>query len=337
MKDIKQTLALLLNELEDDKQKTLFTDYAEHWIEKKATDKKKPVRPNTLAGYRQINRLYIIPYFTLHPMYLEDITVHDINAFYDDLLERVSVNTVKHCKVNMVSIFKLAIKEDMVMSNPALITDDLPTEKKFKGAIYTSEQLNELVKISKNTPFEIPVTITAKYGLRRSEVLGLRWQDIDFEKNIINICHTAIRSPEELVYVDNTKSETSKRILPLFDDTKEYLQTLKLRQEKEKSTHKNYVDSDYICRWEDGRLITPDYISRNFKKFLQKNNMPEIRFHDLRHSVASIMVQSEIPIERIKNWLGHSTVSTTEIYIHLNFNTNLQTKTAMEKAFSIAM
>lgn len=141
----------------------------------------------------------------------------------------------------------------------------------------------------------------------------------------------------ELTYVDNTKSETSKRILPLFDDTKEYLQTLKLRQEKEKLAHKNYVDSDYICRWEDGHLITPDYISRNFKKFLQKNNMPEIRFHDLRHSVASMMVQSEIPIERIKNWLGHSTVSTTEIYIHLNFNANLQTKTAMEQALSIAM
>lgn len=334
MKDLKQALELLLTEYEEEnKTKTLLTDYATHWIEKKATNKKKPIRPNTLAGYRQINQLYLIPYFTEHPMYIEDMTVNDINAFYDELLERVSVNTVKHCKVNIVGIFKLAVKENLITYNPALLTDDLPAEKKFKGAIYTLEQLNQLVKICKNTPLEVPVTLTVRYGLRRSEILGLRWQDIDFEKNTIKICHTAIMSPESLMYVDNTKSETSKRILPLFDDIKEYLQILKFKQKKMRELCvSEYHDNDYICKWEDGRPITPDYISRNFKPFVRKNGLPPIRFHDLRHSVASLMIESGISVESVKYWLGHSNISTTEIYIHLNFNTNLRTKNALEQA-----
>lgn len=195
-----------------------------------------------------------------------------------------------------------------------------------------------LVKISKNTPFEIPVILTVKYGLRRSEVLGLRWQDIDFENETIHICHTAIKSPEKLTYVDNTKSETSKRILPLFDDIKEFLLILKRRQEIERNVCKSeYYINDYICKWSDGHPITPDYISRNFKVFLRKNDLPEIRFHDIRHSVATYVVSLDIPIEAIKNWLGHSDISTTEIYIHLGYNTNLQTKNAMEQALSIAI
>lgn len=133
MKNLKQTLQLLLAECEDDdSEKIIFTDYIEHWIEKRANDKKKPIRANTLASYKQINRLYIIPYFTKNPVYLEDMTVQDINKFYDDLLDRVSVNTVKHVKVNMTNIFKLAIKENLVMYNPALSTEDLPPEKNSK-------------------------------------------------------------------------------------------------------------------------------------------------------------------------------------------------------------
>lgn len=339
MKNLKQTLQLLLAECEDDdSEKIIFTDYIEHWIEKRANDKKKPIRANTLASYKQINRLYIIPYFTKNPVYLEDMTVQDINKFYDDLLDRVSVNTVKHVKVNMTNIFKLAIKENLVMYNPALSTEDLPPEKKFKGSVYSEEQLQQLVKISKNTPFETPVILTVKYGLRRSEVLGLRWQDIDFQNGTIHICHTAIKSPEELTYVDNTKSETSKRILPLFDDIKEFLLILKRCQEIERNVCKGeYYINDYICKWSDGHPITPDYISRNFKAFLRKNDMPEIRFHDIRHSVATYMVSLNIPIESIKNWLGYSDISTTEIYIHLGYNTNLQTKNVMEQALSIAI
>lgn len=339
METLEKSLRALLAEYESSSSnKTLFHEYIWHWIDKKATDKKKPVRPNTLAGYKQMNRLYIEPYFKKRNMYLEDIKVKDINNFYDYLLDYVGVNTVKHVNSNMNSIFKLAVKEELVEYNPVANADSLPKEKKFKGAIYDEELLTNLIKISIGTVLEAPIILTAKYGLRRSEVLGLRWQDIDFKKETLSICHTAIGGLEGLYYVDNTKSETSNRTLPLFTDVKEYLFKLKSEQERNKQTlGVQYSDNDYVCKWEDGRPITPDYLSHAFPKLLQKNNLPQIRFHDLRHSVASEMINKGVAIENVKQWLGHSDISTTEIYIHLNYHANLRTKIAMESANPIAI
>ena len=102
---------------------------------------------------------------------------------------------------------------------------------------------------------------------------------------------------------------------------------LKIKQKENKQKYgEQYFDNGYVCKWANGKLITPDYLSHAFPKLLQKNNLPQIRFHDLRHSVASEMVNKGIAIENIKQWLGHSSILTTEIYIHLNFYANLGIK-----------
>ncbi len=339
MKTLEQTLRALLAEYDNaQNNKILFHEYIWHWINKKSVDKKKPVRPNTLSGYKQMNRLYIEPYFKEKNMYLQDIRTKDINDFYDYLLKYVGVNTVKHVNSNMNSIFKLAIKEELIEFNPVTNAEALPKEKKFKGNVYDEKLLDKLIETVKGTTIEIPVLLTVKYGLRRSEVLGLRWRDIDFEKDIMTIQHTAIQSLDGLYYVDNTKSETSNRVLPLFSDVRQYLLNLKTKQQNNRQKYgERYFDNDYVCKWEDGRPLTPDYVSHAFNKLLKQHSLPLIRFHDLRHSVASEMINKGVNIENVKQWLGHSSILTTEIYVHLNFYTNLNTKFTMERANSIAI
>ena len=144
--------------------------------------------------------------------------------------------------------------------------------------------------VVKGTKLEIPVLFAAFYGLRRSEVVGLKWSAIDFEKNTISITHTftSCYSNGKRVEVprDRTKNESSKRTLPLVEPVKKRL--LELAKEQKENMRlcgecycKDY--EGYICVNEIGKIIKPDYISETFPKVLEENGLRRIRFHDLRH------------------------------------------------------
>ena len=163
------------------------------------------------------------------------------------------------------------------------------------------------------------------YGLRRSEICGLCWQDIDFEKNIIHIRNTRTRIATE-VFEENTKSNTSNRILPLIPKVKEYLESLYAEQQNYKSIFGNsYTDNDFVCKWPDGKPLACDYISNNFRCLLKKNNLPQIKFHSLRHSFATYLANSnEVSISTVQIMLGHSTLDMTRRYIHTDMSEKIK-------------
>lgn len=166
----------------------------------------------------------------------------------------------------------------------------------------------------------------AFYGFRRSEVLGLRWSSIDFKNNKIKVEHTAILVGAKTTYVDDTKTKSSFRTLPLISNVKEYLLKLKEKQKQDKEIFgDSYQDNDYICKWVDGRPILPNYVTQKFKEIITKNDLEPIRFHDLRHSSASLLIQLGFSLKDIQEWLGHGDVSTTgNIYTHLLFESKIE-------------
>lgn len=202
-----------------------------------------------------------------------------------------------------------------------------------------------LFEAAKGTLIEIPIFLGAFYGLRRSEALGLKWDAIDFQNNTITIRHTVTSCNLDGKHIqiaqDTTKTKSSMRTLPLVPAFKEKLLKLKEQQEEYRRVcgrcyNKKYLE--YICVDEMGTLISPHYLTSSFPKLLEKNNLRHIRFHDLRHSCASLLLANGVPMKQIQEWLGHSDFSTTaNVYAHLDYNSKLSSADAMVNGLSGAL
>ena len=164
----------------------------------------------------------------------------------------------------------------------------------------------------------------AYYGLRREEICGLKWDAVDFQYKTITIKHTVIETSNgkeyQLFLKDMTKDKSSFRTLPLSDATVDMLLKMKQRQEKMKllfGNRYNHEFDDYFYVFENGDLVKPNWVTACFKRLLDDNNMPHIRFHDLRHSCVTLLCHQGVPMEDISKWLGHSNLLTTEqVYAH---------------------
>ena len=188
-------------------------------------------------------------------------------------------------------------------------------------------------------------TIGAFYGLRRSEAIGLKWDAIDFQNNTITIKHTVISCCIDGKLVqearDTTKTKSSMRTLPLVPEFKERLLKQKAQQDEYRrvcgrSYNREYLD--YICVDEMGNLVTPQYVTDAFPKLLEKNGLRKIRFHDLRHSCASLLLSNGVPMKQIQEWLGHSDFSTTaNVYAHLDYNSKRSSADAMSLGLHAAL
>lgn len=248
----------------------------------------------------------------------------------------VSANMVIHRHANIRKALQYAFKTGRLNHNPA-DRIERPRKEKFVGSIYNAEELGQLFEVVRGDPIELGVILAAFYGLRRSEVVGLRWEAIDFEKKIITINHTVaqlrIDGETRLVEKDRTKTKSSCRTLPLVPPFEELLLRLKAEQEQNrKLCGKMYCHKydQYLYVNPMGELVKPDYLTQHFPLLLKKHGMRRIRFHDLRHSCASLLYANGVSLKEIQEWLGHSDISTTSnIYTHLDFTSKIASANAI--------
>ena len=237
----------------------------------------------------------------------------------------------------------MAVKLELITSNPSDHVE-LPKKNRFVGNFYNSDELNELFVAAKGTKLELPILFGAFYGLRRSEAVGLRWEAIDFENNTITIRHTVttcrIDGKKVMVAADRTKNKSSMRTMPLVPFFKERLLYLQDKQNKQRKLCGGSYCRDfrgYICVDEMGVLIKPDYISAAFPKLLDRHGLRRIRFHDLRHSCASLLLAHGVQMKDIQEWLGHSDYSTTaNIYSHLDYTAKLNSAETLVTSLDFA-
>lgn len=288
------------------------------------------------ASYQGMVERVIVPYFRKRNIKLVDLKATDLQDFYTKQLERVKANSVIHYHANIHKALKYAVKIDLIPTNPADKVER-PKKNEFKGSYYSAEEIHALTEVAEGTKLEIPVLLASFYGLRRSEVLGLKWDAIDFEANTLEIKHivtqASIDGKKVLVQADRAKTKSSLRTLPLVPHIRDRLLMLKGQQDTYrrlcgKSYNRDYLG--YLCVDEIGNIIRPNYVSEQFPKLLEKNGLRPIRFHDLRHSCASLLLANGVPMKQIQEWLGHSDFSTTaNIYAHLDYASKLSSAQAM--------
>ena len=297
----------------------LFCDYMLEWLEKQ----KGKVEQTTYIGYEQVIKGRLYKYFKAKKIKLVDLKPKHIQDFFDLLFsEGLSGNTIKHYRANISKALKSAVITEIIDSNPATKLEPIKV-KEYTADYYTQDELLNLIEIIKTTPIELPVIIAGVYGLRREEVIGIKWNAIDFNDKTLTIRHTVGRGKidgvTQFIFKERTKSDAGYRTLTLFDFIADLLRKYKNKYEENKKFYGNtYCNDykDYICLMENGELMKPGYVTQTFSKILDNNHLRHIRLHDLRHSCGTLLVRNGVPLKDIQIWLGHSNFQTTLRYAH---------------------
>ena len=325
-------------ENEDISSDMLFADYMELWLE----IIRSSVEKTTFSSYTQMVKGKIAPYFRNTGLTLDGIQAKHIQSFYLHELKTVSPGTVIHYHANIHKALKYAVKMDLIPFNPADKVER-PKKQRYIADYYRQEELERLLEASKEHPYSLLIQMTAFYGLRRSEALGLKWDAIDFEQGTISVKRTVTSTIIDGKYQEfeqqSAKTKSSLRTLPLIGSFREYFMQVKEAQELNKQVCGNCYNYEYdgfVFVDELGERMRVEYLTNAFPKFLESHGLRRMRFHDLRHSCASLLLANGVPLKHIQEWLGHSDFTTTaNIYAHLDYKSKITSAQAMETGLAL--
>ena len=312
----------------------LFADYLLEWLE----IAKGRLAVATYSSYTAMINKPVGPYFRQRNLTLRELKARHLQMFYSEMLRKVKPNTVIHYHAIIHSALKYAVKTDMLVQNVADKVDR-PKKNSFQPVFLSAEEMQKMFEALRGTKLELPVLVAAFYGLRRGEVVGLKWDAIDFEQGTISVKRTVTSTIIDGKYQEfeqqSAKTKSSLRTLPLIGSFREYFMQVKEAQELNKQVCGNCYNYEYdgfVFVDELGERMRPNYLTEYFPKYIAKHGMPKMRFHDLRHSCASLLLANGVPLKQIQEWLGHSAFSTTaNIYAHLDYRSKISSAQAMEQ------
>lgn len=301
----------------------LFADYMKQWLEVI----KNNVRPTTFYGYKQVVNYAIDPYFRERKITLYELKPYHIQDFYTFKMNNdgISANTILHYHANIHKALAYAVKTERIPTNPADRVE-LPKKQKHIANYYTQDELNTLLKNSKGHLLETAIRLAVWFGLRRGEIIGMRWSSIDFENKTISVTGTIKdrggKGAEvgKLYFEPTAKNSSSLRSFPLSDSMITYLKQVKDSQDKRRNTIKFYNHNwdDFVCVKNNGDLITLDSVSYAFPKFCEKCGLKPLKLHELRHSNITLLLEKGASMKELQEWAGHSSYNTTaNIYSHI--------------------
>ncbi len=315
----------------------LLTDYINHWLE----TTKISVSEVTYRGYKWVSETHILPYFEEKGYKLSDINKTNLQEYFNFKYEfgridgkgGLSPKTLKEHKVILQLVFKEALENNLIKQNPCEFLK-LPSIQRREPSFYTKSQVENMLKAFEKSDLYPLFYVTVSFGLRRSELLGIKWDSIDFERRMLTIKHTVVRY-NGVIEKDTTKNKSSYRSYPMSDKIYNIFLSLKEKETANKKLFgKEYICNDYVFKWDNGKPYSPDFITSKFSKLLKQNNLPHIRFHDLRHTCASLLIDSNYQLKDIQEWLGHADIQTTaNIYGHIDIERKKSISNEMSNLF----
>ena len=283
------------------------------WLE---LSKRPKVRPRVFENYAGIVRNHIIPELGHIP--LRKLTPQRVQAFVNLKLESdLSEYTVKNIRGVLRSALNQGLRWNDVAMNAAALTDG-PKTPSSSISVFTLEQSRSFLDGAKGHRLEAAFIAAIVLGLRRGELLGLKWNDVDFESDRLTVRGSLQRVAGGGLVVLEPKTDSSRRDLVMPVVLSEALRRWRVHQLEERLlAGDRWTDSGFVFTSAVGTPIEPRNFTRSFKQLLVKLGLPELRLHDLRHSCASLLLAQGATYHEIRDALGHSRVSTTmDIYVH---------------------
>lgn len=322
-KEVQEKLKIALREQQ---QGTLVTapqqkveQFLNDWLE---NTQKHSVRPRTYERYEEIVRLHIIPVLGRH--YLHKLTAQHIQAFYTQKInEGLSAGTVASFHNVFHKALDTAVKWGLIARNTCELAAP-PRRKKFETRPLTLEQVRKLLEVTQGHRMEALFKLALATGMRRGELMGLKWQDIDFATNTLQIRRILSRIPTKVEGKGYTeaepKTQKSRRSVIIAPFALEALKQHRIRQlEAKLKAGPLWQEHDYVFCTSIGTHLHPDRdILYELKDLLKLASLPEVRFHDLRHSAATLLLSQGVHPKVVQEILGHSNISMTmDVYSHV--------------------
>jgi integrase len=302
------------------------------WLERWLRDVAKPnVRPSTFRRYKDLTEQHIAP--SLGRIPLERLTPADVRQLLNAKGADLAPRTVHHIRAVLRTALHQAERDGLVQRNAGALAESPRVERQEMKA-FTPDEARAFQQAIKGDPEEALYLVTLDAGLRQGEVLGLRWQDVDLAAGVVRVTYALQRVDGKLQLVD-VKSKTSHRAIKLGAVAAQALRAHHARQADE-SGRVTWLPFGLVFTGAHGLPLDGTALTKRFQALLQRVGLPRLRFHDLRHSSASLLLSQHIPARVVMERLGHSTITLTmNTYSHVIAELNQEAADAMDRVFGV--
>lgn len=288
----------------------------EDWMQEWIANYLPNIEETTRVGYKTKIRCYIVP--AIGDILITSLKTEHIQKMINDMLDRgLSPKNIRDTFNNVNAAMKKAVKIRLIPYNPCEAVE-LPKLKKYRAEVYSTEMIHNLLDCARETDMYMPILLLVTAGLRRGELLALRWKDIDFKNNILKVRKNMVNGENGCI-IKAPKSEAGIRDIHLGEEVMSELRNARLEYMNEAFTYGGgFQNLGFIIHQKDGSPIHPDSMTRKWARFLKTNDLPKIRLHDLRHSNATALMQAGVNPRVVQQRLGHSDVNITlNTYTHV--------------------
>ena len=314
----------------------IVSDFAKEYL----SIQKTSLSPGSYDFYQHIIEKHILPMFGR--MRLRDIKTYHVQDFImklnsmprnDGKSGHISPQTVKRYTTVLRSMLTMAYKmyymdDDVGLSRRLTF----PKEHYQEVDVFTIEEAKAILSAAKTEPINIRLLIELALftGMRRGEIIGLKWSDINFDKQCLSVKRSIYKPKGEKSIEKEPKSHSSFRTIAIPSCLCETLKEYKKSQEQYSLSLATWQNLDYIFTDDSGSVMNPQTPTKQFSHFLDRHNIRHLKFHCLRHTSATILLSSGCDIKTVSARLGHSSIDTTNIYVHVLESVDRQAATTFE-------